>query len=106
MFEMTGELVIGVVFGAGVLHAFFLIFTNVAAQNNWRLAARHFGSLFLVGAWVVVTVIYVIGTNFISKNLTSSVHVSWVFWILLMLLPATVYFVMTPKSARKRKKQK
>lgn len=100
MFKMTAEWVIGVVFGGGVLLALFQI-TGVAEKNHWRLAAMNYGSLLLVGALLVVTAVYVTGAYYISKNLTSSVRVAWLLWVLLMLLPSIVYVVLTTKFTRR-----
>jgi hypothetical protein len=100
MFKMTAEWVIGVVFGGGVLLALFQI-TGVAEKNHWRLAAMNYGSLLLVGALLVVTAVYVTGTYYISKYLTSSVRVAWLLWVLLMLLPSIVYVVLTTKFTRR-----
>jgi hypothetical protein len=91
MTEITGELVIGIVFGGGLLYAFFQIFTGLARQFGWREFAIDFGGILLIGILLVVASAYVVGTYYLSKELTSSVRLATVLWILLMLLPTAVY---------------
>jgi len=42
--------------------------------------------------------VYVVGTNYLSKELSDSVLVARVFWVLLMILPTAVYAVIANKS--------
>ena len=51
-----------------------------------------------IGVLLVVAVGYVVGTNYLSKELSNSVLVARVFWVLLMILPTAVYAVIANKS--------
>lgn len=90
MAEITGEWVVGVVFGVGVLYAFFQIFTGLAKQLGSRKFAIDFSGLLVLGFLLVVASAYVVGTDYLSKGLTSSVRLARVLWVLLMLLPTAV----------------
>jgi hypothetical protein len=51
-----------------------------------------------IGVLLVVALVYVVGTNYLSKELTSSVPIARVFWVVLMILPTAVYAVIANKS--------
>lgn len=89
--EITGEWVIGSVFGGGILYALFQIFNGLARQHGWREFAIDSGGILLIGVLLVIASVYVVGTNYLSKELTNSVRVARVLWVLLMLLPTVVY---------------
>jgi predicted tellurium resistance membrane protein TerC len=98
MIEINEEWIIGVVFGVGVLYALCQIFMGLGKQHDWRGVTIDFGVLLYVGVLLMVAVVYVVGTNYLSKELSSSVIVARVFWVLLMILPTAVYAVLTNKS--------
>jgi predicted tellurium resistance membrane protein TerC len=98
MIEIKEEWIIGVVFGVGVLYALCQIFMGLGKQHDWRGVTIDFGVLFYVGVLLIVAVVYVVGTNYLSKELTSSILVARVFWVLLMILPTAVYAVLSNKS--------
>ena len=89
--EIIGEWVIGSVFGGGVLYALFQIFNGLARQHGWREFAIDFDGILLIGVLLVVASAYVVGTNYLSKELTSSARLARVLWVLLMLLPTVIY---------------
>jgi hypothetical protein len=98
MIEINEEWIIGVVFGVGVLYALCQIFMGLGKQNDWRGVTIDFGVLLYVGVLLMIAVVYVVGTNYLSKELTSSVLVARVFWVLLMILPTAVYAVLLKRS--------
>jgi predicted tellurium resistance membrane protein TerC len=98
MIEINGEWIIGIVFGVGVLYALSQIFAGSGKQHDWRGVTIDFGVLLHIGVLLVVALAYVVGTNYLSKGLTSSVTVARVFWVFLMILPTAVYVVIAFKS--------
>jgi hypothetical protein len=98
MIEINAEWIIGVVFGVGVLYALCQIFMGLGKQHDWRRVTIDFGVLLYIGVLLVVALVYVVGTNYLSKELSSSVLVARVFWVLLMILPTAVYAVIANKS--------
>jgi len=98
MIEINAEWIIGVVFGGGVLYALCQIFMGLGKQQNWRGITIDFGVLLYIGVLLLVALVYVVGTNYLSKELSDSVLVGRVFWVLLMILPTAVYAVIANKS--------
>jgi biotin transporter BioY len=98
MIEIYGEWIIGIVFGVVVLYALCQIFMGLGKQHDWRGVTIDFGALLYIGVLTVVALVYVVGTNYLSKELTSSVTAAKVFWVLFMILPAAIYVVIAKKS--------
>jgi len=79
-------------------------------QHDWRGVTIDFGALLNIGVLMVIASVYVVGTNYLSKELTSSVTAARVFWVLFMILPAAIYVAIaykskTPEEAQDQRKQ-
>jgi biotin transporter BioY len=98
MIEINGEWIIGVVFGVGVLYALCQIFLGLGKEHNWHGITIDFVVFLYIGVLLVVAVVYVVGTYYLSKELSNSVTAARVFWVLLMILPTAVYAVIANKS--------
>jgi predicted tellurium resistance membrane protein TerC len=103
MIEINEEWIIGVVFGVGVLYALCQIFMGLGRQHDWRGVTIDLGVLLYVGVLLMVAAVYVVGTNYLSKELSNSVLVARVFWVLLMILPTAVYALIANKSKTSEK---
>jgi hypothetical protein len=109
MTDIASEWIIGVVFGVWILYAFAQIFGGLVRRFTWHEFAIDMRGLFIISAVLAVDAVYVVATNFISKELISSIRIARVFWVLLMLLPIAVYAMIANKFTMpgiRKKKQK